>query len=54
MMKTQQRLIELRRDADIQIGLEQFRQPIMDRQQQLKQAPMPGMTPQLPGGATGL
>jgi parvulin-like peptidyl-prolyl isomerase len=52
MMKTQQRLIELRRDADIQIGIEQLRQPIMDRQQQLKQAPMPGITPELPGGAT--
>jgi foldase protein PrsA len=51
LMKTQQRLMELRRDADIQIGIEQFRQPIMDQQQQLKQAPAPGgMTPTLPGG----
>lgn len=48
--KFQQRMMELRRDADIQVGIDQFKPPIMQAQQALKQAPAPGMTPVLPGG----
>jgi foldase protein PrsA len=46
----QQRMMELRRDADIQVGLDQFKAPIQQQQQQLKQQPVPGLTPTLPGG----
>ena len=50
MQKFYQRMMELQRDADIQVGLDQYRDPIMDQQKMLKQAPAPGMTPVLPGG----
>jgi foldase protein PrsA len=47
--KFRQRLMELRRDADIQIGMDQFKGPIEEQQKTLKQAPTPGV-PQLPPG----
>lgn len=49
-MKFQQRMAELQRDADIQVGIDQFRAPISDQQKQLKQAPAPGLAPVAPGG----
>jgi foldase protein PrsA len=48
-MKFRQRLMELRRDANIQIGMEQFKGPIEEQQKTLKSAPQPGV-PQLPTG----
>lgn len=50
LQKFQQRMMELQRDADIQVGLDQFKAPILDQQKALKQAPMPGLAPVLPGG----
>jgi foldase protein PrsA len=50
LQKFQQRMMELQRDADIQVGVDQFRAPILDQQKALKQAPAPGLTPVLPGG----
>lgn len=49
MQKFQQRMMELQRDADIQVGVDQFRAPILDQQKQLKQAPTPGLAPVGPG-----
>jgi parvulin-like peptidyl-prolyl isomerase len=49
-MKVQQRITELRRDANVQIGLDQYKDAIAQQQEQLKQAPAPGITPTLPGG----
>jgi foldase protein PrsA len=48
--KFQQRMAELERDADLQVGMDQFKAPILERQKALKQAPAPGLTPVLPGG----
>lgn len=48
--KFQQRMMELQKNADIQVGLDQFKQPVEDMQKMYKHAPAPGMTPVLPGG----
>jgi foldase protein PrsA len=48
-MKFQTRLMELRRDADIQFGMDQYKEPLLQQQQQLKQAPTSGLAPALPG-----
>jgi foldase protein PrsA len=48
--KFQQRMMELQRDADVQVGLDQFKAPVSDQQKALKQAPTPGLAPMLPGG----
>jgi len=48
--KFQQRMMELQKDADIQVGLDQFKQPVEDMQKMYRQAPAPGMTPVLPNG----
>jgi parvulin-like peptidyl-prolyl isomerase len=50
MAKFQQRMIELQRDADVQVGLDQYKGPIVEEQKALKQAPAPGVAPMLPGG----
>jgi len=49
-MKFQNRLIELRRDANIEVGLDQFKEPLDAQQKSLKQAPASGLAPTLPGG----
>jgi parvulin-like peptidyl-prolyl isomerase len=52
-MKFRQRMMDLRRDADIQIGMDQFKDPILEQQKVLKQQPVtggPGGAPVLPGG----
>ncbi len=48
--KFSQRMMELQRDASIEVGLDQFKQLIRDEQKMFKQAPTPGMTPVLPSG----
>ncbi len=54
VMKFQQRMMELRRDADVQVGVDQFKDPIMERQKQLKTQPTPGLQPGAgPGGMPG-
>jgi foldase protein PrsA len=50
MAKFQQRMVELQRDADIQVGIDQYKQPIMDQQKMFKQAPTPGLVPTPPAG----
>jgi foldase protein PrsA len=53
-MKFRQRLLELRRDADIQIGVDEFKAPIEEQQKQLKQMATPGITPGGPAGTPTL